>query len=121
MKIAFFGCFSGASGDMIIGSLVDAGLSLEHLRDQIKKLALLTLVSSMDKVGLFSDFLLRETTTIGLRWRIKNRIKAHRSIDTLETEHGPVRIKIAESAGKIINISHEYYGCKKLALEKKFP
>lgn len=82
---------------------------------------LLTLVCSMDKVGLFSDFLLRETTTIGLRWRMENRIKAHRSIDTLETEHGPVRIKIAESAGKIINISHEYDDCKKLALEKKIP
>ena len=28
-KIAYFDCFSGASGDMIIGSLLDAGLDLE--------------------------------------------------------------------------------------------
>lgn len=82
---------------------------------------LLTLVCAMDKVGLFSDFLLKETTTIGLRWRMENRIKAQRRIDTLETEHGSVRIKIAESAGKIINISHEYDDCKKLAVEKGIP
>jgi hypothetical protein len=31
-KIAYFDCFSGASGDMIIGSLLDAGLELEVLR-----------------------------------------------------------------------------------------
>ena len=31
-KIAYFDCFSGCSGDMIIGSLLDAGLDLEVLR-----------------------------------------------------------------------------------------
>ena len=27
MRIAYFDCFSGASGDMILGALIDAGLS----------------------------------------------------------------------------------------------
>ncbi len=31
-KVAYFDCFSGASGDMIIGSLLDAGLDLEILK-----------------------------------------------------------------------------------------
>jgi hypothetical protein len=31
-KIAYFDCFSGASGDMIIGSLLDAGLDLDILK-----------------------------------------------------------------------------------------
>jgi uncharacterized protein (TIGR00299 family) protein len=31
-KIAYFDCFSGASGDMIIGSLLDAGLDLEIIK-----------------------------------------------------------------------------------------
>jgi len=31
-KIAYFDCFSGASGDMIIGSLLDAGLDLDVLK-----------------------------------------------------------------------------------------
>ncbi len=31
-KIAYFDCFSGASGDMIIGSLIDAGLDFDSLK-----------------------------------------------------------------------------------------
>ena len=31
MKIAFLDCFSGISGDMLLGALIDAGLSLEEL------------------------------------------------------------------------------------------
>jgi len=31
-RIAYFDCFSGASGDMLLGALLDAGLSLEDLK-----------------------------------------------------------------------------------------
>ncbi len=40
MKIAFFDCFSGASGDMILGSLIDAGLRLEDLEEELSKLGI---------------------------------------------------------------------------------
>ena len=40
MKIAYFDCFSGASGDMILGALMDAGLPLEHLQQELAKLGL---------------------------------------------------------------------------------
>jgi uncharacterized protein (DUF111 family) len=33
MKTAFFDCFSGISGDMIVGSLIDAGLELAELKN----------------------------------------------------------------------------------------
>jgi hypothetical protein len=39
-KIGYLDCFSGASGDMILGALVDAGLSLESLRAELAKLPL---------------------------------------------------------------------------------
>jgi hypothetical protein len=38
--IAYFDCPSGAGGDMILGALVDAGLSFEALRDELAKLRL---------------------------------------------------------------------------------
>ncbi|MYI60954.1 MAG: nickel pincer cofactor biosynthesis protein LarC [Gemmatimonadetes bacterium] len=38
MKIAYFDCFSGISGDMILGALLDAGLPLEDLNREIAKL-----------------------------------------------------------------------------------
>ncbi len=37
-KIAYFDCFSGASGDMILGALLDAGFPLETLRENLRSL-----------------------------------------------------------------------------------
>ncbi len=39
-RVAYFDCFSGASGDMILGALIDSGLPFESLRDEVSKLAL---------------------------------------------------------------------------------
>lgn len=38
MKVLYFDCFSGISGDMILGSLIDAGLPLETLKQELSKL-----------------------------------------------------------------------------------
>jgi uncharacterized protein (TIGR00299 family) protein len=40
MKIAYFDCIAGASGDMILGALVDAGLAVETLREHLFALRL---------------------------------------------------------------------------------
>ena len=40
MRIAYFDCFSGASGDMILGALVDAGLPFSELQQQLQALEL---------------------------------------------------------------------------------
>ncbi|HKI10957.1 MAG TPA: nickel pincer cofactor biosynthesis protein LarC [Candidatus Acidoferrum sp.] len=39
MKLAYFDCFSGISGDMTLGALVHAGVPLEHLREALNGLA----------------------------------------------------------------------------------
>jgi len=38
MKLAYFDCFSGISGDMTLGALVHAGVPLDHLRHELKAL-----------------------------------------------------------------------------------
>jgi hypothetical protein len=38
LKIAHFDCFSGISGDMCLGALVDAGVSLKNLVRELKKI-----------------------------------------------------------------------------------
>src|SRR5271163_5078836 len=38
MKLAYFDCFSGISGDMTLGALVDAGCPVEYLREELQSL-----------------------------------------------------------------------------------
>ncbi len=40
MTLAYFDCFSGISGDMILGAIVDAGVSMDALRSGLAKLNL---------------------------------------------------------------------------------
>lgn len=40
MKIAYFDCFSGISGDMCLGALVDSGVPLKDIARELKKLQL---------------------------------------------------------------------------------
>lgn len=40
MNIAYFDCFAGAAGDMIVGAVLDAGASEDHLRGELAKLNL---------------------------------------------------------------------------------
>jgi pyridinium-3,5-bisthiocarboxylic acid mononucleotide nickel chelatase len=50
MRLAYFDCFSGISGDMTLGALVDAGCSLETLRDELKELSVPGWTISSEKV-----------------------------------------------------------------------
>ncbi len=64
-----------------------------------------------------AELIFRETTSIGLRWRIENRMVADRKIDEVRTCFGVLRVKIAYRNGKIVNISPEYEDCRKLAVK----
>lgn len=49
-RIAYFDCFSGCSGDMLLGALLDAGLELDRLREGIESLGIAGLKISAQKV-----------------------------------------------------------------------
>lgn len=40
MRIAYFDCFSGAAGDMIVGALIDAGVDPAWLREQVARMSI---------------------------------------------------------------------------------
>ncbi|HHU32290.1 MAG: nickel pincer cofactor biosynthesis protein LarC [Zhaonellaceae bacterium] len=50
MKVAYFDCFSGISGDMILGSLIDAGLSHHILLKHLERLPLPGFSVQIEKV-----------------------------------------------------------------------
>jgi pyridinium-3,5-bisthiocarboxylic acid mononucleotide nickel chelatase len=50
MTLAYFDCFSGISGDMTLGAVVDAGLPIEVLRSELAKLNLPGYTLSSEKV-----------------------------------------------------------------------
>jgi uncharacterized protein (TIGR00299 family) protein len=83
--------------------------------------SVLTLICPPAMAGRFAQFLLQETTTIGLRWRIDQRLKARRRIAKIETPYGPMPVKVAEIEGEIVNIAPEYEDCRRIALEKSLP
>jgi uncharacterized protein (DUF111 family) len=49
-KTLYFDCFSGASGDMILGALLDAGVPFDALRGALGSLAIDHGVLSADRV-----------------------------------------------------------------------
>jgi hypothetical protein len=82
---------------------------------------LLTVICPPEKLPSVTAFLLRETTTLGLRWREEERSRTDREIIPFQTRYGKIRFKIARWEGSVVNLSPEYEDCKRLALEKGIP
>jgi hypothetical protein len=82
----------------------------------------MTVLSSPEKLPALRDLLLRETTTIGLRWRLENKMALDREFAEMDTEWGKVRIKVARwPSGEVANASPEYEVCRSLARAHKVP
>ena len=50
MTIAYFDCFSGIAGDMILGALIDLGVDSEYLKNEIEKLGITGYESDIKKI-----------------------------------------------------------------------
>ena len=83
MRIAYFDCFSGASGDMILGSLIDAGLSPRLLREELKKIDIPTVQIQVKRVlkgGLSATrVIVRGERREKIPQEFKRALKDHRS------------------------------------------
>ncbi|MGO9323585.1 MAG: nickel pincer cofactor biosynthesis protein LarC [Terracidiphilus sp.] len=82
----------------------------------------MTVLSSPELMPVLRDLLLRETTTIGLRWRMENKLALAREFVEVDTEWGKVRIKIARwPSGEVANASPEYEVCRNIARRHGVP
>jgi hypothetical protein len=81
-----------------------------------------TVLCRPDLVPALRDILFRETTTIGLHWRVENKIALAREFQRVQTSWGDIQIKIARwPSGKIANASPEYEDCRSLATAHSVP
>ena len=82
----------------------------------------LTVLCNPDKVTALRDLIFRETTTIGMHWRIENKISLAREFKEVQTEWGLVRMKIARwPSGEIANAAPEYEDCRRIAAAHSVP
>jgi uncharacterized protein (DUF111 family) len=76
---------------------------------------LLTVLAKPDDSEALIDLLLRETTTLGVRYYNANRRTLDRVVDSVATEYGVVRIKVARDSGRTLHFQPEYEDCRRLA------
>jgi uncharacterized protein (TIGR00299 family) protein len=82
---------------------------------------MLTVLSEPASAGLFEDLLFRETTTLGVRRREEQRSILERSQQTVETDFGPIRVKVGRRDGEVLNVAPEFEDCKEAAQRHGVP
>ena len=81
---------------------------------------LITVICPCDRQNICEQILFRETSTLGIRYRLQERKVLYREIHEVETEFGKARVKIAWRDG-FCTIQPEYEDCAKLARSQNIP
>jgi hypothetical protein len=81
----------------------------------------LSTLAPPERAADLGRLLLRETTTLGVRWQAVDRMKAEREPITVETVWGVVTAKVKRLQGQPISISPEYEDCAALARQAGVP
>ncbi len=81
----------------------------------------LSVLGRIDDQDRLLDLIFTHTTTLGVRLRPTNRVTLDRRIDTVETPHGPLRIKRATWQGREVNARPEPDDLAALSREAGIP
>ena len=73
---------------------------------------------ALDKIA---DTFFRETTTFGIRRHRVERTKLIREVRSVETEYGPVRVKVGMRQGEFVIASPEFEDCRRISEERGVP
>jgi pyridinium-3,5-bisthiocarboxylic acid mononucleotide nickel chelatase len=82
---------------------------------------LITILCEPACASRLTDLLFSETTTIGVRMYEARRRTLAREFLSVDTGHGPVRMKISRLNGSVLNATPEYDDCQRIAAEKGIP
>lgn len=108
-------------GHLMEQALAAGALDIFYTPVQMKKNrpgVLLTLLCATETREQLMDLIFRETTTLGVRYREEQRVILRRAFVTVETEFGPIQIKVARTpAGQVMNAAPEFDDCQAAALK----
>ena len=99
-------------------------LDVWHIPVQMKKNRPGTVLSALVPPHLEQaavELILRETPTLGIRSRLVDRYVAHRRSVTIETELGPVSVKVKSLEGVSFSAAPEPDDCRRIAIEIGLP
>jgi pyridinium-3,5-bisthiocarboxylic acid mononucleotide nickel chelatase len=82
---------------------------------------LLSVLAKPDDTDKLTQIIFAETTTLGVRRRQENRHVLARKWQTVSTQFGDVRIKIATLNGTVSSYTPEYEDCRRIAVEHRVP
>ncbi len=99
---------------------LDAWFTPIYMKKNRPGVVLSVLCHPEDGQGLCT-LLLRETSTLGVRYRMMDREVAERKIVNASTPWGLVRCKLKILAGRVISIKPEYADCAQIAQNHDLP
>lgn len=109
----------------LLGRLLDAGALDATLQPVIMKKGRpgtrITALTPHGNIPTVEGVLFAEGTTLGVRRRPVERTELPRRIVTVETPHGPVRVKVGELCGRVVHVAPEYEDCRALAERTGLP
>ena len=111
--------------EFVMERLFDAGAADVFLTQVIMKKSrpgvLLTVLCHAERKDALIEIILRETTTIGVRFYDANRVTMSREIKEFPSKYGNVRIKTSRLGKSLLKSSPEFEDCKKIAQKTSLP
>jgi uncharacterized protein (TIGR00299 family) protein len=117
-------CTGEVLGFFIETALAAGALDVFHTPIQMKKNrpgVLLTVLCAQADADKFSELMLRETTSFGVRRTFADRRKLRREFTAVPTAFGEVTVKIGRLGKQLVQAAPEFESARKLAAEKKVP
>jgi pyridinium-3,5-bisthiocarboxylic acid mononucleotide nickel chelatase len=81
----------------------------------------LTALCPPERVAEVSRALFEESSTIGVRWSIRERTTLPREIVTVATSYGGMAFKVSRLAGRVVTVTPEFADVIRIAREKSLP
>jgi hypothetical protein len=78
-------------------------------------------LAEIDARDAIEAVLFAETPTFGVRCQVAERRKLARTIETVETPFGPIRIKVGRRGDTVVTVAAEFADCQAAAERERCP